>query len=234
MHTMVYALAKHEDVAKFELEDGLVRHTATELLAKPSSTDCVVVGFPTAEHHAVGVEHRRPSFDALLRISASEHVDTRPPTLDALILEVAGVVGAWEVDSTVIAERPDSWVGTATRGMTLAAMFDAGPGIDRGSYNGWLREALMTCAEDLDGVGVVHHSTVETIVAGDGFDTLLEFSFPTEDALVATLDSASLKAIVGSELLDASSLRAFTAVEHIHTPNENAWAMHESSTTQDG
>lgn len=234
MHTVVYALAKHEDVAKFELEDGLVRHAATELLARPSSIDRVVVTLPKAERHEVGADHRPPSHDALLRIAAGEPADARPATLDSLIVEVAGVVGGWSVESTSIADRPDSWVGTATRGVTFSLMFGAGPGIDKSSYDGWLRDALMTCSDELDGVGIQQHSLVESFVDGDGFDTILEFSFPTEHSLESALNSASVQAIIGSELLDAQSLRAFAAVEHIHTPNENAWAMHESPVEQDG
>ncbi len=229
MHTVVYALLPHSDIAKFEIEDGLVRGAATELLAAPSSISRVSVDIATAGVVDFDSPHETPSFDALFRITAESMSEARPAHLDDLVAEVAGVVGAWTVSTVTVAERDDEWIGVATPGVKLVALLTSGPGIDRGSYDGWLRDALMTCADDLDGVGVAYHTPGETLVGTTGFDSMVEFSFPTQDGLEQALETHTLQSILGSELLDSDETQAFTAVEHLLTPNENAWEMHNSA-----
>lgn len=229
MPTVVYALAKHDDVAKFELEDGLARHTATELLSAPSSIAQIITNFPRAESPATGFEHRGADVDALFAISAEAESDAHPASFDGLIVDVARVVGAWTVTATEIAQRTDTWVGSATTGANLSVLFSRGPGIDQNSYDAWLRDVLMTAAESMDGTGISHFTTDGVLVGGDGFDTWIEFSFPSEDALTDAFERKLLAPLITSKLFDENSVRVFASVQHVHVPNENAWQVFESN-----
>lgn len=229
MHTVVYALVPHSDIAKFEVEDGLARGAAAELLAAPSTISQVVVDIATAGIIDVDSPHTPPGFDALLRVSAESMADAQPAHLAELVADVASVAGAWTISTISIAEREDDWIGSATPGVKLVALLSSGPGIDRGSFDGWLREALLTCANDLAGVGVVTHTPEETLEGSRQFDSLVEFSFSTQDGLAHALEAHMLQSVLGSELLDSDKTQVFTTVEHLLTPNENAWEMHDSA-----
>lgn len=229
MHTAVYALAQHDDIAKFELEDGLVRQAAVSLLAAPSSIRSIAIHVPKAHEVSVGLGSRPAGYDALIEITAGEEHDTRPKEFDNLIFDVARPIGAWSVSTTQIAERSDEWIGTATPGITLTLLFSRAPGIDLNSYDGWLRDALMSCVERLDDCAVRMLSPSTVLLPGDEFETMLEFSFPTTSALEQAIADHAFAPVIGSELLDVGSIRSQSSVEHRLVPNENAWEMHETS-----
>jgi hypothetical protein len=229
MHTVVYALAQHDDIAKFELEDGLVRRAAVELLAAPSSISSIVVHIPRAEEVRFDVATRPPGYDALLEISAGDERDTKPKEFDELTVDVALPIGAWSVSTVQIADRSDSWIGTATPGITLTILFTRAPGIDRNSYDGWLRDALKSCVERLDDVAVRQLSPLTALLPGDDFETMLEFSFPSASALAQAVADQAFTPVIGSELLDPTSIRSQSSVKHRLVPNENAWEMHNTS-----
>lgn len=229
MNTVVYALSAHFDIAKFELEDGLVRQAAASLLAAPSTIAQITVDIATAGVVDVDTPHSAPSFDAMLRIAADSMSDAQPPDLAELVADVVGVVGAWTVETSVLAERDDHWIGSSTPGVKLVAFLTSGPGIDRGSYDGWLRDAAMTCAAELDGVGVALVSPNDPLVGVERFDTILELSFPGRAELEKALAEKTLQPILGSELLDLGKTQLVTTAEHRLVPNENAWEMHNSS-----
>ena len=118
---------------------------------------------------------------------------------------------------------------TATPGITLTVLFSRAPGIDRNSYDGWLRSAMMSCVERLDDVAVRQLNPLSAVLPGDDFDTMLEFSFPSASALDQALADHAFTPVVGSELLDPESIRSQSSVEHRLVPNENTWEMHRSS-----
>ncbi len=229
MHTVAFALLSHSDIAKFELEDGLARGAATKLLASPSTISRVSVDIATAGVINFDPPHGAPPFDALFRITAASMSEAQPSNLDKLIADVATVVGSWTISTVTVAEREDQWIGSATPGVKLVAFLVSGPGIDSGSYSGWLRDALMTCADDLDGVGVTHIIPEETLSGATQFSSMIEFSFPTQDGLAQALAAHTLQPILESELLDSDKTQMFSAVEHLLTPNENAWEMYNSA-----
>lgn len=231
MPTLLYALVQHDDIAKFELEDGLVREAAASLLAQPSTISDIAIDTLTSatfdDRLPAGTGTSARGFDALLRITASDENDARPTELDDLVATVARVVGRWPVASREIASRGDSWLGTSTPGVKLNLLLSRGPGIDLSSYDGWLRDETQSTAEALDRVGVRSISPIDG-TEFPSFDTLLEFSFPSQELVNSSLDGGSLSGIVGSELLDPAQLRMFATSEHILKPNENAWEMHEA------
>lgn len=229
MFTVTYAMVKHDDVAKFDLEDGLVREAAQSLLETPSTTEQIRIDLPREDEVPLGLAHRDPALDALVTIAAGSEEDARPANLADLVGDVARVAGAWSVQSLTIAEREDSWIGSATRGITVHLLCNRGAGIDQTSYDAWRRDALKTCADTLDGVGVREYTVDAVLVEGDGFDTHVEFSFPTEAELDEALAANVLSSVVDSELLEESSVRLFTATQQLLAPNENAWEMHLSS-----
>lgn len=229
MFTVTHAMVKHDDVAKFDLEDGLAREAAMALLESPSTIEEIRIDLPREDVLELGREHRSVGFDALVTITAGSEQDARAGSLDDLVVDVAQVGGAWSVVTTNIAEREDTWVGSATRGLTVHLLCNRGAGIDQSSYDAWRRDALKTFADTVDGIGVREDSTDAVLVDGDGFDTHVEFSFPTDAHLDEAIASNALSAIVDSELLEEGSVRVFAATQHVHVPNENAWEMSRSS-----
>lgn len=229
MNTVVYALSPHFDIAKFELEDGLVRQAAASLLAAPSTITQITVDIATAGVVDVDTPHSAPSFGAMLRIAADSMSDAQPTDLAELVADVVGVVAAWTVTTSVLAERDDHWIGSSTPGVKLVAFLTGGPGIDSGSYDGWLRDAAMTVATELDGVGVALLSPNDPLIGDERFDTILELSFPGQAELEKALAEDTLQPILGSELLDLGKTQLVTTAEHRLVPNENAWEMHNSS-----
>ena len=229
MPTLLYALAMHDDIARFDLEDGLARRAAASLLESPSSITEVRVDLPLAGTLDLSSTAHATLPDALLTIEAGAESDARPSNLDELVVEVAQIVGAWSVSTTSITDRGDTWVGSATRGTTLHVLCSSGPGIDQSSYDAWRRDALKTCADELEGIGIREQTVLDTLIAGDGFETHIELSFPTVAGLDEAIASRAVAPIIESELLDPTSVRAFAASQHVHVPNENAWEMHASS-----
>lgn len=228
MPTLLYALVQHRDIAKFEFEDGLVRQAAASLLAEPSTISTIAVDTLTSTTiENIGQPPMGSTvIDALVRITAEEEVDARPVGFEELVSDVARVVGIWEVDVRDLAVRTDSWRGTSTPGVKLSLMLRRGPGIDLGSYEGWLRDETKSLLGSLDSAGV--RTLVPRQPPGDDdFDTLLEFSFPTESALTTALANRTLAPILESELLEPSSLTVLATAEHILRPNENAWELGE-------
>lgn len=232
MHTLLYALAQHEDIAKFELEDGLVREAAASLLAHPSTISDITIDTLTSatfdDRLPEGAGTSPRGFDALLRITASDERDTRPNAFDELVMNVARVVGRWPVTTREITSRSDSWRGTSTPGVKLNLLLSRGPGIDLSSYEGWLLDEVQAAVERTGSVGV---RSISPIQGGDpaSFDTLLEFSLPSQELLTSTLDEGHLSGILESELLDPAQLRVFATSEHVLTPNENAWELSEGA-----
>ena len=106
MHDAFYALAAHEDIAKLELEDGLLRHAAVELLSKRSSIRQIVVDLTRARSIDLGVPARPADFDASVRITADSEEDAHPDALADLVLDVASIVGTWTVANHETTELP--------------------------------------------------------------------------------------------------------------------------------
>jgi len=227
MHTVVYALVPHSDIAKFEVEDGLARGAATNLVSAPTSISQVAVDLATAGTVDLDSTYTAPAFGALMRISAESSSDAHPGDIDDLVGEVASVVGAWAVTSSVIADRADSWVGSATPGVKLIGLLTSAPGIDAKSFDGWVRDAVATCSSELSGVGVRLHTPQEALIGASTFDNIVELSFSTHEQLEGALATHGVRQLLQSELLNADTTQVFTAVEHLLTPNENAWELHD-------
>jgi len=225
MYDGFYALAAHNDIAKFELEDGLVRGAAVELLSRRSSIRQIVVDLPRARSVDLGISSRPAGFDASMRITAESEDDAHPAVLADLVLDVANIVGTWSVANHETSELPKVWIGTATPGAKLMFLFNRAAGIDITSYDTWLQDAIASCDSRLDGVGVSYFSPLTAFQQGDDFDTIAEFSFTTEDALDAAIEDRALSPLLGSELLDPDSVRVRVTVEHRLVPNENAWTV---------
>lgn len=230
MYDAFYALAGHGDIARLELEDGLVRGAAVELLSRRSSIRQIVVDLPRARSVDLGVSSRPAGFDASMRITAEREADAHPDVLADLVLDVASVVGTWSLANHESSELPKEWIGTATPGAKLMFLFNRAAGIDITSYDTWLQDAIASCQSRLDGAGVSYFSPLTAFQHGDDFDTMAEFSFATEDALDAAIEDRALSPLLGSELLDPDSVRIRPTVEHRLVPNENTWTVLDDAT----
>ena len=230
MHDAFYALAAHEDIAKLELEDGLLRQAAVELLSKRSSIRQIVVDLTRARSIDLGVPARPADFDASVRITADSEEDAHPDALADLVLDVASIVGTWTVANHETTELPKVWIGTATPGVKLMFLFNRAAGIDITSYDTWLQDAIASCESRLHDAGVRYFSPLTAFQHGDDFDTIAEFSFVSEEALDDAIDDRAFSPLVGSELLDPDSVRLRPTIEHRLLPNKNAWPVPDDAT----
>ncbi len=230
MYDVFYTLDGHDDIAKLELEDGLVRHAAVELLSKRSFIRQIVVDVPRARSIDLGIPARPAGFDASVRITADREEDAHPDALADLVLDVANIVGTWTVANHETTELPKVWIGTATPGVKLMFLFNRAAGIDITSYDTWLQDAIASCESRLHDAGVRYFSPLTASEHGDDFDTIAEFSFVSEDALDDAIEERALSPLVGSELLDPDSVRIQATIEHRLLPNKNAWPVLDDET----
>lgn len=232
MHHAFYALVRHDDVEKFELEDGLVRHAGKALLAEPSSLKQVALDIRRAATDALGLGIGPTKFEASIRLTASEEFDVRPAALPELVADVARIVGAFTITTHELADLGTSWLGTATPGTKLSYFLECSPGIDRSDHDRWIDDAMQSCLERMDGVAVRHHRPISELSPGIAFDTIAEFTFPTEASLLSAAETHALTPLIGSELLDSASTRVLASVEHRLVPNQNAWDIRDGTPSE--
>lgn len=224
MEHAFFALAAHSDVAKLELEDGIVRGAASAILRDQSTIARIVVDVPTERSRQLSVETLATSWDAVMIISAEDPADCVPPNVDELLVDVATVSGQWNVTISELRDIEKDWVGAVTPGQKVSFVLQRSAGVDPASFDGWLSAAGQDCAERMDDGGC----RVATPSRGTGdapFDSVISFWFPTEQAFDDAIDSQLFASILTSHLVDNGSIQALWSVEHRRLPNPNAWEM---------
>ena len=222
-HTL-FTLAAHSDVAKFELEDGVIRVAGSEILRNESTITRLLIDVPTERTTQFSVDTLAADWDAMMVISAGSATDSRPENADTLVAESAIISGEWDVTVVELRDIDKEWVGTATPGSKVSLILTRSAGIDPASFDDWLHSAVLDLSDRMDNGG----SRIVTPTRRDGdapFDAIASFWFPSEDDLDAAVDAQLFASILASHLVDEGSVRAMSTVEHRRQPNPNAWAM---------
>lgn len=224
MHHHLFTLRSHSDIAKFELEDGVVRTAAAGLLADESTISQLLVDMSTERTLALTAEVHTPQWESSVIISSADEGDADADVLAELVVDVATVIDHWPVMLIEISDLDGTWVGSATPGPKVSFVVRRSSGIDSASFNGWLRDTLSDALAKSPGIGARAIAPLDT----DGQaprDSILSFWFPDEAALNDAVTNQLFASLLGAELIDADSIRSWSTVEHRLTPNPNAWAM---------
>jgi hypothetical protein len=225
MHHAFYALAAHVDIDKFELEDGVVRRASRELLLEESTISRVLVDIPTERPLSLDIETHVPEWDVSLIITAESSEQSAPHNFAELIIDVASVIGQRAVSTIEVSELSSSWIGSATPGPKISFLLNRSAGVDAGSYDGWLRDALNDCIAKVDDVGCRAFAPLRKNEVDAGFDTIASFWFPSVEALESAVGEHVFNPLLTSHLVDNDAIRAMSSVEHRLTPNPNTWSM---------
>lgn len=115
------ALRKHGDVSKLDFEDGL-RAAVHDRLDNNVGVHQIAVDLCATDQAGFG--EPQPSLDALMWINKDDdEIELDQPAL----LEVALPIGSWKIDSTVVVEHHESWVGKATPGVRVLYLMSSLP-----------------------------------------------------------------------------------------------------------
>ncbi len=222
-HTL-FTLAAHSDVAKFELEDGVVRSAGGAILRNESTITRLLVDVPTERTFQFSVDTLAPEWDATMLISADSTDDCIPADADALFVDSAVVTGRWDVTVVELRDIEKDWVGTATPGPKISFVLTRSAGVDSAGFDGWLSGAATDLAERMDdgGARIITPMRGST---GTPFDAVASFWFASEDGLAAAIKAQLFSSLLTSHLVDDGSVRAMPSVEHRRQPNPNAWEM---------
>lgn len=215
MHHRVYGLTSHADLTRFEVEDGLLRHTAPELLKAETSITAVTLDVAIADHAG-----QISDYDNQITISASDEADAAPTNLVELVSEVAIVKASAWFTITEVAELSTTWVGSATPGPKVTLHFDPASE-NSGSYRGDVEELAGTVAKSLGDVGsrVLHAGAAGRWPRS----TAISFWFPNRDAAKDAFDGDGFAGLTTSSLINNETLVIVQAVEHRVLPNPNTW-----------
>ncbi len=222
-HTL-FTLAAHSDVAKFELEDGVVRSAAGAILRNESTITRLLIDVPTERTLQFSVDTLAPEWDATMLLTAGSAADCLPANIDELVVDTAVINGHWDAAVLELRDIDKDWIGTATPGSKISFVLRRSAGVDPASFDGWLSAAATDLAERMDDGG----ARIVTPVRGSDdapFDSIASFWFSREDGLAAAIDAQLFASILASHLVDDGSVRAMSSVEHRRHPNPNAWEM---------
>lgn len=224
MHHHLFTLRSHSDIAKFELEDGVVRSAAAGLLAEESTISQLLVDMSTERTLALMSDVRTPQWESCVIVSSTDEGDADADVLSELVVDVAMVIDHWPVMLIEVSDLDGSWVGSATPGPKVSFVVRRSSGIDSASFNGWMRDTLSDALAKSPGIGARAIAPLDA----DGEaprDSILSFWFPDEAALNDAVTNQLFASLLGAELIDADSIRSWSTVEHRLTPNPNAWSM---------
>lgn len=219
MYYSLFTLRPHGDVTKFELEDGVIRSTATALIEESSSITEIRVDVPR-EKVEVGIDVPGATDHTLIAISAESESDVMPD-LAPLVNNFAMIVAVGRVDRLEIAAQDGTWSGTATPGTAVRLRADAAPGISIADLTSFATDALNDCARTFPTIGI------QALVAANEATSLstvnVLFTFPPGLDPTDLINPRTAAPIVGSELLDSNSLFANQVTEHCIAPKNQEW-----------
>ncbi len=225
MHNHLFTLRSHSDIAKFELEDGVVRSAAASLLADESTIRHLLIDMSTERTLALMSEVRTPQWESSVLISSTDEGDADANVLGDLVVDVASIIDHWPVMTIEVSDLEGSWVGSATPGPKVSFVVRRSSGIDSASFNAWLRDTLSDALAKSPGMGARALAPLDTDDQAAPRDSILSFWFRNEAALNDAVSNQLFAQLLSAELIEADSIRLWSTVEHRLTPNPNAWAM---------
>ncbi len=223
MHATYFEIVPHDDIARLDLEDGLIRNAAAALIANASTIDEIIVDVPRQRSIELGASGADSASAPAMCIVAAELADTKPD-LDDLLVEVATVSTSWPATISTLLEVDQDWPGPVTPGVKLRLSASAAPGIDGASFATWITDSLHRCADRCEDLLAV--TALQPASDDDGPDALSvigTLSFRDDAALDAALSSAAFAPFAESEMIAPESLRAAAVSEHRIRPNPNTW-----------
>lgn len=225
MHHHLFTLKPHSDVAKFEFEDGVIRHAAAELLANESTIRNLLVDIATERALALNDSIRSPEWEASLLIGSDTIDDISVDRILELTADVASLVHHQPATLIDVSDLETTWVGSATPGAKVSFALRSASGIDTASFAAWMRDALDDAVTKSPGIGCRAIAPIQEAVAGSPNEAILSFWFTDEASLNSAVADQLFNPILGAELVEPGSIRTWSAVEHRLAPNPNAWAM---------
>lgn len=223
MPEYLHGLICHPDVTRFEIEDSLVRHAAASLLSTETTITSIIVDVGVHErtraNDSSGSSHRALAFNAFIMISGTGD-DASAPQLTDLVAEAAVIDGSWKISSSEISELGKPWVGQATPGPKITALFNPASSISSPGYRAGVEELAKTVCSSLSDAGsrVLH---VEDSSAP--FATAVSFWFANPAAAEDAAGAVLFEQVSESDLVDSGSLVFVEAIEHRIMPNPNTW-----------
>lgn len=214
-----YGLTSHPDVTRFEVEDGIVRHAAAELLSEETTVDNITID--------LGVQVRQGSdesalaaFDTMMSISGVTEADVAPAMLADLIAEVAVIAAASPVEIIEISRLEKPWIGTPTPGPKVTAHVNPAAA-DSPAFRSGIQELAASVGVSLGDVGA-------RVMFGEQSEAWpmtasISYWFPNARAAAVALEGERFHALVSSSLIQPDSVVLVEAIEHRVTPNPNTW-----------
>ncbi|MGI9605936.1 MAG: hypothetical protein ACR2P0_07325 [Acidimicrobiales bacterium] len=216
-HALI-SMRAHLDLAKFDLEDGVRRRIAVELLASEPSISRIVVDI-RAESQDLIEGTVRSGVDSLVWLDAEDAQTLDPVEVSPRLDEVAAHIEGWWVDSTEVRDLEREWVGVSTPGVKV--VFFLRRVDDANDFESWLADATQTAASRMVAGGASFHRVLAEYVPSSPVDALVAFWFPTEARLVEAEAHGVFDAIVSDRHVDSEAADRLVVFEHRLHPNEN-------------
>lgn len=214
-----YALMSHPDVTRFEVEDGVVRHAAAELVSEETTIDNIMIDLGVQVRRG-NPEHPVAALDTVLSISGATEADVTPPGLADLIVDVAVVAATVPLEIVEVSQLEKSWIGTMTPGPKITAYWNPATA-DSPAYRSSVEELAATVASALGDVGC-------RVSFGERSDdwpvtTSISYWFANPGAAGDALAGDVFDALDNPDLVAPESFLLVEAVEHRVIPNPNNW-----------
>lgn len=220
MQQRLHALSCHADVTRFEVEDALVREAPAELLAEETSIheigiDLGLFHLPQSNGDPLG------DINSLVTISAGDAADAVAEPLGALVAAAARVSGSWTLETENVSELERKWVGTATPGPKVTAVFDSNAS-GSANYRTNIVQLIRAMVSEWGDVG----SRALFLDEGQDapFSTIASFWFRTLGAAEEAMASETLKTLTEAGNISTDTLGFYQGLEHRVFPNPNVWA----------
>lgn len=219
MTERLFALNSHLDMTRFEVEDGLLRNAAADLLSNESAIETITIDIGL-QRLPESVGEPLGTIDSLFLIKASNPDDATPAHFEELVASTASVAGSWTVETIPVTRLKKSWSGTATPGPKLNAFFRTDKTGDTSRER--IVDVTGTIAADLGDVG----SRVTFVSAGQEapFESAISLWFADVASAKDALAGPAYTTFFNSSLVDRESLGLYRTTEHVLTANPNIWS----------
>ncbi len=224
MHHVLYCLTSHPDVTRFEVEDGVVRQAAAELLSEETTIDTIAIDLGIFVREGAA-ETPAAGYDVLVSISGGTAEDVSPSEFAELVAEVAVVSSSTPISIDELSQLEKEWVGTTTPGPKVTAHFNPAAS-DSADYRDQIEALARSVVASIGNVGcrVVHSTPTD----GWPFATSLGYWFANNAEAKEAFERDAFDLLSSSSLIAPNSFVLTESIEHRIAPNPNTW------TTNDG
>lgn len=220
MHQTLFTLRAHDDINKFEREDGVIRGVVAALLAEESSIVEIRADIPRDLSADLELHVPCPTDNISIQIVAEEEADANPD-LSTLASEFATLHGTGAVTRLDVSQIRREWVGTAVPGVALRITANRAPGIDLRSFTQWVSDSLERCSRHFSDIGTYATVAHDTSVSVPAVTAYLQF--PDEKAVAMAINEGKIAPMLDGELLDRNTVTADLVTVHRVLPNPNIW-----------